>query len=110
MLGHCRCIPPSCCDLKASTYRLELEEKYGVGIQSRCRQALMHYMPLAAADGIEIHQHDTLYNSIYIGDYTMVVNMHRFGITDPAEPDGLPLHPTQRLRHYLEHRSEPYLW
>jgi len=30
---------------------------------------------------------------------------------DPAELDELPVHPTQRLRlrHYLEHRTEPYL-
>lgn len=63
------------------------EEKYGEGIQSRCRQALRHYALLADVAGIEIHQHDTtLYNSIYAGDDSMIVNMHRFGINAYATP------------------------
>jgi hypothetical protein len=63
------------------------EEKYGDGIQSRCRQALLHYAPLADVPGIDIHQHSTtLYNSIYRGDNCMIVNTHRFGINAYATP------------------------
>lgn len=63
------------------------EEKYGHGIESRCRQALMYYSPLAGTDGIEIRQHGTtLYNSIYIGDETMIVNTHRYGMNAYATP------------------------
>jgi hypothetical protein len=63
------------------------EEKYGVGIQSRCRQALMYYAPLAEVEGVEIRQHGTtLYNSISLGDDRMVVNAHRFGINAYATP------------------------
>jgi hypothetical protein len=67
--------------------RRGLEEKYGDGIQSRCRQAMMHYAPLADLAGIEIHQHaTTLYSSIYFGDDRMIVNTHRFGINAYAAP------------------------
>jgi hypothetical protein len=63
------------------------EEKYGDGIQSRCRQALKHYAPLAEVPGIDIHRHGTtLYNSIYRDDDRMVVNAHRFGINAYATP------------------------
>jgi hypothetical protein len=63
------------------------EEKYGDGIQSRCRQALKHYAPLADVSGIDIRQHNTtLYNSIYLGDECMVVNAHRFGMNAYATP------------------------
>jgi hypothetical protein len=63
------------------------EEKYGDGIQSRCRQALMHYAPLTEVAGVHIHQHDTtLYNSIYLGDDRMLANAHRFGINAYATP------------------------
>jgi len=63
------------------------EEKYGHGIESRCRQAVMYYAPLIGLPGVEIHQHDTtLYNSIYRGDDRMVVNAHRFGINAHATP------------------------
>jgi hypothetical protein len=62
-------------------------QKYGDGIQLRCRQALMHYAPLADVPGIDIHQHSTtLYNSIYLGDDCMIVNAHRFGINAYATP------------------------
>jgi hypothetical protein len=51
------------------------EEAFGHGIETRCRQALMHYAPLAGTPGIELRQHGTtLYNSIYIGDDIMIVN------------------------------------
>jgi hypothetical protein len=63
------------------------EEKYGDGIQSRCRQALMHYAPLAEVAGVDVHQHGTpLYNSIFVGDERMIVNAHRFGINAYATP------------------------
>ncbi len=63
------------------------EEKYGDGIQSRCRQALMHYAPLAEVAGVDVHQHGTtLYNSIYVGGDRMIVNAHRFGINAYATP------------------------
>jgi transcriptional regulator with XRE-family HTH domain len=63
------------------------EEKYGHGIETRCRQALMHYLPLAGTDGIEIRQHGTtLYNSTYVGDDIMIVNAHRYGINAYATP------------------------
>jgi len=63
------------------------EEKYGHGIESRCRQAVMYYGPLIGLPGVEIHQHDTtLYNSIYRGDDHMIVNAHRFGINAHATP------------------------
>ena len=63
------------------------EEKYGHGIETRCRQALMHYAPLTRTDGIEIRLHaTTLYNSIYIGDEYMIVNAHRYGINAYATP------------------------
>lgn len=63
------------------------EEKYGHGIETRCRQALMHYAPLIDVPGVEVHQHGTpLYNSIYIGDDQMIVNAHRFGMNAYATP------------------------
>jgi hypothetical protein len=63
------------------------EERFGHGIESRCRRALLHYAPLIGTDGVEIRQHGTtLYNSIYIGDDTMIVNAHRFGINAYATP------------------------
>jgi hypothetical protein len=63
------------------------EERYGHGIETRCRQALMHYAPLSETPGIEVRIHDTvLYNSIYLGDDWMIVNAHRFGINAHATP------------------------
>ena len=63
------------------------EELYGHGIESRCRQALMHYQPLAGLPGIDLRLHGTvLYNSIYLGDDWMIVNAHRFGINAYATP------------------------
>lgn len=63
------------------------EEQYGHGIETRCKQALMHYAPLIGVPGIEIRVHGTvLYNSIYAGDDWMIVNAHRFGINAYATP------------------------
>jgi transcriptional regulator with XRE-family HTH domain len=56
------------------------EEKYGHGIETRCRVALMHYLPLADSSGVEVRLHETtLYNSLFIGDDQMIVNAHVFG-------------------------------
>ena len=63
------------------------DEQYGHGIETRCRQAIMHYAPLPGVPGVEIRVHDTvLYNSIYAGDDWMIVNAHRFGINAYATP------------------------
>lgn len=53
------------------------EERFGHGIESRCRLALMHYRPLVDVPGVEIRTHETtLYNSIYRADNEMLVNAH----------------------------------
>ncbi len=53
------------------------EERFGHGIESRCRLALMHYRPLADVAGIELRTHGTtLYNSVYRADDQMLVNGH----------------------------------
>ncbi|MFI0422293.1 DUF5919 domain-containing protein [Spongiactinospora sp. 9N601] len=63
------------------------EEKYGHGIETRCRVALMHYLPLADSSGAEIHLHETtLYNSLFIGDDQMIVNAHVFGMNAYGAP------------------------
>ncbi|MGC4957944.1 helix-turn-helix domain-containing protein [Actinomadura citrea] len=63
------------------------EERYGHGIESRCRVAVMHYAPLIGTPGVEVHQHTTtLYNSIYRGDDQMLVNTHVFGLNAYAAP------------------------
>lgn len=64
-----------------------IEERYGHGIETRCRVALMHYAPLISTPGIEVHQHaTTLYNSIYRGDDQMLVNAHVYGMTAYGAP------------------------
>jgi hypothetical protein len=75
-------------DPGSATVRLRgREEKYGHGIEARCRQARLHYAPLIGTEGIEVRQHGTtLYNSIYIGDDTMIVNTHRYGMNAYATP------------------------
>jgi hypothetical protein len=63
------------------------EEKYGHGIESRCRVALLHYAPLIGTPGMEVHLHaTTLYNSIYRGDDQMLVNAHLFGMNAYGAP------------------------
>lgn len=63
------------------------EEKFGHGIESRCRLALMHYRPLLGAPGVEIRTHGTtLYNSIYRADDQMLVNAHVWGVNAYAAP------------------------
>ncbi|WP_430478642.1 helix-turn-helix transcriptional regulator [Streptomyces sp. P11-1] len=63
------------------------EERFGHGIESRCRLALMHYRPLATEPGIEIRTHGTtLYNSLYRADDEILVNSHVWGVNAYAAP------------------------
>lgn len=63
------------------------EEKFGHGIETRCRLALMHYRPLMGTRGIEIRTHGTtLYNSLYRADDQVLVNAHVFGVNAYAAP------------------------
>ncbi|GGN13993.1 helix-turn-helix domain-containing protein [Streptomyces fuscichromogenes] len=63
------------------------EEKFGHGIESRCRLALMHYRPLAGVSGIEVRTHaTTLYNSIYRADDQALVNAHVWGVNAYGAP------------------------
>ncbi|MEV4942900.1 helix-turn-helix domain-containing protein [Streptomyces zaomyceticus] len=63
------------------------EEKFGHGIESRCRLALLHYRPLADVPGIELRTHGTtLYNSLYLADDQMLVNAHVWGVNAYGAP------------------------
>ncbi|WP_308342470.1 XRE family transcriptional regulator [Streptomyces sp. MW-W600-10] len=63
------------------------EERFGHGIESRCRIALMHYGALAGVPGIEVRTHaTTLYNSIYRADDQAMVNAHVWGVNAYAAP------------------------
>ncbi|MFB6828117.1 XRE family transcriptional regulator [Streptomyces hydrogenans] len=63
------------------------EERFGHGIESRCRLALLHYRPLVGIDGIEIRTHGTtLYNSIYRADDQSLVNAHVWGVNAYGAP------------------------
>ncbi|MFD4571473.1 helix-turn-helix domain-containing protein [Streptomyces sp. NPDC058417] len=63
------------------------EERFGHGIESRCRLALMHYRPLAGAPDIEVRTHaTTLYNSIYRADDQALVNAHVWGVNAYGAP------------------------
>ncbi|MGW7584111.1 XRE family transcriptional regulator [Kitasatospora sp. NPDC054768] len=63
------------------------EEKFGHGIESRCRLALMHYRPLLGTPGIEIRTHGTtLYNSLYRADDQLLVNAHVWGVNAFGAP------------------------
>ncbi|MEU5126117.1 XRE family transcriptional regulator [Streptomyces mobaraensis] len=63
------------------------EERFGHGIESRCRLALMHYRPLLGVSGIEIRTHGTtLYNSLYRADDQLLVNAHVWGANAFAAP------------------------
>ena len=58
-----------------------VEEKFGDGIESRCRLALMHYRALLEIDGIDVRTHrTTLYNSIYRVDDEALINSHMYAI------------------------------
>ena len=57
------------------------EERFGHGIESRCRLAFMHYRPLADTPGIEVRTHaTTLCNSLYRADDQQLVNAHAWGV------------------------------
>ncbi|MGW5019349.1 helix-turn-helix domain-containing protein [Streptomyces cacaoi] len=63
------------------------EEKFGHGIESRCRLALMHYRPLLGTPGVELRTHETtLYNSLYRADGQMLVNAHVWGVNAYGAP------------------------
>ncbi|MGQ4514837.1 XRE family transcriptional regulator [Streptomyces sp. DW26H14] len=63
------------------------EERFGHGIESRCRLALMHYRPLADVPGIEVRTHaTTLYNSIYRADDQTMINAHVWGVNAYGAP------------------------
>ncbi|MGW0731522.1 helix-turn-helix domain-containing protein [Streptomyces sp. NPDC002851] len=63
------------------------EERFGHGIESRCRLALLHYQPLAGVPGIELRTHGTtLYNSVYRADDQMLVNAHVWGANAYGAP------------------------
>ncbi|MEU7167038.1 helix-turn-helix transcriptional regulator [Streptomyces morookaense] len=63
------------------------EERFGHGIESRCRLALMHYRPLIGTSGIEVRTHGTtLYNSLYRADGEMLVNAHAWGVNAYRAP------------------------
>ncbi|MFF4264141.1 helix-turn-helix domain-containing protein [Streptomyces virginiae] len=63
------------------------EEKFGHGIESRCRLALLHYRSLVDVVGVEIRTHGTtLYNSIYRADDQALVNAHVWGVNAYGAP------------------------
>lgn len=63
------------------------EERFGHGIESRCRLAVMHYRPLLSVPGVELRTHSTtLYNSIYRADDQMLVNAHVWGVNAYGAP------------------------
>ncbi|MGW1075736.1 helix-turn-helix domain-containing protein [Streptomyces sp. NPDC002537] len=63
------------------------EERFGHGIESRCRLALMHYRPLEDVAGIELRVHGTtLYNSLYRADDQVLVNAHLWGANAYGAP------------------------
>ncbi|MEW1612162.1 MULTISPECIES: helix-turn-helix transcriptional regulator [unclassified Streptomyces] len=63
------------------------EEKFGHGIESRCRLALMHYRPLIGVPGIELRVHGTtLYNSLCRADDQVLVNAHVWGVNAYGAP------------------------
>ncbi|MFI7386072.1 XRE family transcriptional regulator [Streptomyces sp. NPDC049813] len=63
------------------------EERFGHGIESRCRLALLHYRPLVEVPGVEVRTHaTTLYNSIYRADDQMLVNGHVWGVNAYRAP------------------------
>ncbi|MBH0244813.1 helix-turn-helix transcriptional regulator [Streptomyces cavourensis] len=63
------------------------DERFGHGIESRCRLALMHYRPLAGVPGIEVRTHaTTLYKSIYRADDQALVNAHVWGVNAYGAP------------------------
>lgn len=63
------------------------EERFGHGIESRCRLALMHYSSLIGTPNIEVRTHGTtLYNSLYCSDDQILVNAHVWGVNAYGAP------------------------
>ncbi|MFJ2896274.1 helix-turn-helix domain-containing protein [Streptomyces sp. NPDC087218] len=63
------------------------EEKFGHGIESRCRLALLHYRPLIGTPGVEIRTHGTtLYNSVHRVDDQALINAHVWGVNAYGAP------------------------
>lgn len=63
------------------------DEGIGKDLQGRIRLAQRYLRPALGTPGLEVRQHSTtLYNSIYQGDSTMLVNMHLYGSGAPANP------------------------
>ncbi|MFE6962212.1 helix-turn-helix domain-containing protein [Streptomyces sp. NPDC057696] len=63
------------------------EERFGHGIESRCRLALLHYRSLAKSPGVELRTHGTtLYNSLYRADDQLLVNAHVWGVNAYGAP------------------------
>jgi hypothetical protein len=63
------------------------DERFGLGIASRCELALLHYRPLIGHERISVHLHDTtLYNSIYRFDDEMLVNAHLYATNAYVAP------------------------
>ncbi|MGJ0152902.1 helix-turn-helix domain-containing protein [Streptomyces sp. CH8.1] len=63
------------------------EERFGHGMESRCRLAHLHYRPLAGVQGIELRTHGTtLYNSLYRADDQLLVNAHVWGVNAYGAP------------------------
>ncbi|GGK62844.1 hypothetical protein GCM10010094_24550 [Streptomyces flaveus] len=63
------------------------EERFGHGIESRCRLALMHYSSLIGTPNIEVRTHGTtLYNSLYRADDQILVNAHVWGVNAYGAP------------------------
>ncbi len=64
-----------------------VEERFGHGIESRCRLAALHYEPLIGEPGIDVRIHGTtLYNSLYRGDDQLLVNAHVWGVNAYGAP------------------------
>lgn len=63
------------------------EEGIGKGMAERVRIALNYLSPAFASPRVEIRLHETtLYNSIYRGDSSMLINTHVYGSGAPANP------------------------
>jgi hypothetical protein len=63
------------------------EEGIGADMRGRVRIAHRYLRPALGTPGLEIRLHSTtLYNSIYLCDATMLVNMHMYGSGAPANP------------------------
>ncbi|MFD5185751.1 helix-turn-helix domain-containing protein [Streptomyces sp. NPDC058372] len=63
------------------------EEKFGHGIETRCRLALLHYRALVGVPRVEIRTHGTtLYNSVYRVDDQALINAHVWGVNAYGAP------------------------